>query len=549
MSDSVLGDQELLQHPPEVIEDGLRFLSALISARAAALLYPRDDQAIEAAIDEVLAASSALVVSSGGFSLQLGASAVLNGIELAFHDEDSFRELSAALRRQGASRVGMRAAPSRRAVERMVALFEAEATPPPDAVAGRVAPWIEPRAVEHQASPESPDRSAAAKRQERAAAVFGALCLTVLEVMERVRRERAGEEVSPPRRHPERLVEEVIEQLGGGSRELLRLAADPVRAGDAAAELAEEVRSAALGASSATLALAIGLVLRVPRPQLVDLGVAALLHAAGRPLGGPARAADLHAIAGRFYGARTGSRSAELRAILVSEQGRPGEGRALHPLSRVLAVASSYARLVTGAARPGVPVAPNEALSRLDGRHDPRIVDLLINLLACWPKGCVVLLDSGEPAVVSEVGGAPGEVVVESTSRPGVRVTVGERRAPGSGAGPEPSGARLVSGTAMFHGSGLEGMRGLPRTTRSGARPQSTSSARPLLAREVVAAPEAIRRVRLPEGVRRPGSGGAHPTSSEPTGVAEEGSDAPIPLSEDALIEVGPEDDDAGGGP
>lgn len=110
--------------------------------------------------------------------------------------------------------------------------------------------------------------------------------------------------------------------------------------------------------------------------------------------------------------------SGMLRAIVAAEHhARTGERYAWgeikpqpHLYSRIVAVVDAYDALTSGlGSEDGGPVHPLEALERLradrSGRVDPRIVDLLINVLRAFPVGTEVVLDSGEHAIVASHAG------------------------------------------------------------------------------------------------------------------------------------------------
>jgi hypothetical protein len=113
------------------------------------------------------------------------------------------------------------------------------------------------------------------------------------------------------------------------------------------------------------------------------------------------------------------SRNGLLRAVVAAEhhvlageelpwgQQRP----ATHLFSRIVAVADAYDALTSGiGSADGKPMHPIDALEMMrndpSGRVDPRLVDLLINVLRAYPVGTEVVLDNGDQAVVvSHAGG------------------------------------------------------------------------------------------------------------------------------------------------
>jgi HD-GYP domain-containing protein (c-di-GMP phosphodiesterase class II) len=103
------------------------------------------------------------------------------------------------------------------------------------------------------------------------------------------------------------------------------------------------------------------------------------------------------------------------------------QGDTIHPWARLVAVADRYDRLVSE--REGRPaLRPHEAMARLqaladEGKIDARLVRHLAWRLAAYPEGTIVLLESGEVAVV--VAQTP-----EGGARPRARVLCDGRLQP-----------------------------------------------------------------------------------------------------------------------
>lgn len=112
------------------------------------------------------------------------------------------------------------------------------------------------------------------------------------------------------------------------------------------------------------------------------------------------------------------SRAGLVRAVVAAEHhSLTGEHAALsggrpvaHLFSRIVAVADAYDALTSGLGSDnGVPVHPLDALAMLSGdrsaRFDPKVIDLLINILRAFPAGTEVVLESGQVAVVASHAG------------------------------------------------------------------------------------------------------------------------------------------------
>jgi hypothetical protein len=157
--------------------------------------------------------------------------------------------------------------------------------------------------------------------------------------------------------------------------------------------------------------------------EIIPLGQGGPREAPGHP-GHPEEAWDAtehpHALASfaRLLMVGAMSRSGLLRAIVAAEHHllgaeryRWGEMRGEnHLYSRIVAVVDAYDALTSGLGSPdGMPMHPLDALEVLaadrTGRVDPRMVDLLINVLRAYPVGTQVLLDTGERAVVTSHAG------------------------------------------------------------------------------------------------------------------------------------------------
>lgn len=205
----------------------------------------------------------------------------------------------------------------------------------------------------------------------------------------------------------------------------------------------------------ALLAIAIGRRLGLGRAELSELGVAALLHDAGKdavaaqvrlPLArrGPVERAEAesHTLGGLRQVALSTTLNATsllaMRVALEHHAGAPEGYPSLPPhwrpaaASRIVAIADAYVTLLEpyGEGRPAL--APSEALGRVLGPlawgFHPALRAALVRVLGVHPPGQVLELDDG--SLVRSLGG-----LEEDPARPRIERLVGADGAP-SGAGP-----------------------------------------------------------------------------------------------------------------
>lgn len=174
----------------------------------------------------------------------------------------------------------------------------------------------------------------------------------------------------------------------------------------------------------AILSIITGLSLGIPRPQLRDLGVGALLHDIGKAkiseeiLNKPGMLADdeveeiqAHTTIG-FEILRKQQEISSLSAVIALEHhekfngnGYPKglKGQDIHVYARIVAVADVYDALTTDRVyRPRY--LPHEGIEFIiagSGSHfDPEIVRAFVDNIAIYPVGTEVILSTGERAVV-----------------------------------------------------------------------------------------------------------------------------------------------------
>lgn len=153
--------------------------------------------------------------------------------------------------------------------------------------------------------------------------------------------------------------------------------------------------------------------------QLLDLGLAAMLHDIGftlMPDGDTDEVRASHpAVGARGAGPMADEGCATLRVAFEHHMGVDGsgwpkmaEGYVMHPYSRIVAVADRYDKLIKGDEGPGV--RPDEAVSQVlrdasAGSLDPLVARVLAIAAGVLPAGCVVRLSDMSVGIVSSVGG------------------------------------------------------------------------------------------------------------------------------------------------
>ncbi len=221
-------------------------------------------------------------------------------------------------------------------------------------------------------------------------------------------------------RHLKRVTQPLVDAVTGEA------AGTPAFRPDAAPDGCEHALSVAL------LAIAIGLRLGLTRSELSELGVAALLHDAGKDaVAGQVR----HPSAGRSPAERAGAESHPLeglrrialsttlnassllamRVALEHHAGGPHGYPSLPahwrqaPASQVVAIADAYVSLTEPSTGGGPALAPSAALGCVLGpladRFHPALRAALVRVLGVHPRGQVLELDDG--SLVRSLGGRP----------------------------------------------------------------------------------------------------------------------------------------------
>ncbi|MBI2377630.1 MAG: protein kinase [Deltaproteobacteria bacterium] len=405
----------------KAIENTRNFLSSLFMGIRTAHIHDPSNKAFEASIRNVRDAADALFGTTGGFSIQfVEDSAFLNGqrIKFASGAYESMRELRRALESKELGGIEMRSAPSYEGIRKLIMLFARDVGEGTKADVGALGFNL----LGVQKFSDGERAGLKIDRRVFALQCYAKLILALREQRERIEREREvdwGDGVPPaPRHRAVRVVQDMVELTEDRADFLMKLSASSV--GASPAELH--------GVNSCVIALALGHAFGLERQDLVEIGIAALFHDAAR-IGSmmPGPAAQPGVFSGKIFSvdrasadssfvrmlSQTGiAEATRLRSIIVAERrvcagdefpwGKPRP--APHIFSRIAGCAIAYSGLTTGVlADDGARRRPLDALAILMNdppRVDPRVVDLLVNMLRAYPVGAEVVLDDGRRGVV-----------------------------------------------------------------------------------------------------------------------------------------------------
>jgi len=185
--------------------------------------------------------------------------------------------------------------------------------------------------------------------------------------------------------------------------------------------------NASHAANVCILSMCMGRRLGMHKRRLADLGIAALLHDAGRTLGeNPPEGADAdHTRRGALRLLKVmGFGDASLRTVLAAlnhhAPAHDADGNPGSLVNRIIAVADYFDTMTTPAGEGREPAQPKdvlETMSRDRFRFDHRLARLLGRVVGAYPIASVVTLDTGGKAVV--IGRNPE---TDSLLRPVVRM-------------------------------------------------------------------------------------------------------------------------------
>lgn len=250
---------------PKAVELGRGFLSALFMGLRTAQIHDHGNKAFERAVHNVRNAAEALYAATGGFSVNfVDESAFLNGVRLRFDGTsfDAMVTLRHILEQKDLGGIEMRSPPSFDAVRKLILLFSssgAELVNKDDLLALQIGVLGVQRFADRSEGKLNIDRR-----------VFAVHCYAKL--MLAFREQFAQTEGAQPKLRAVRIVQDVVELSGDRLDFLLRLGTN--RRGAPLDEMH--------AANVCVLSIAVGRALGLGRGELVDLGVAALLHDVGR---------------------------------------------------------------------------------------------------------------------------------------------------------------------------------------------------------------------------------------------------------------------------
>jgi hypothetical protein len=321
----------------EMIRLGRAFLVTLIAGVRTAVHTP-EDPALEEAAESVHRAAEALFNATGGFSIRFTeASAILNGVKIAFDGGSYGVILRRRLEERRLSSIGIKRPPSVAAIRKLISLFIES----PSQAASSTGVTTQDLSSGHSISLPAPSPEAIDDAStDRGAIAIEAIARLVLALREQrsfIEQSRQNVTTSAPlfRYHLAHELSSIIDLARERSAVLVGAAARM------RANASHEVR--ATGVS--VLAIAMGQALSLGRSDLLDIGLAGALLRIGRAdaigsleeEGGAAEDPDRAARAGsiaRILG--HGARSPSALALATIIAGRP------HPLSKLVHTAAAF---------------------------------------------------------------------------------------------------------------------------------------------------------------------------------------------------------------
>jgi hypothetical protein len=259
---------------PKTLELGRGFLSALFMGLRTAQIHDPQNQAFERAVNGVRLSADQLYAATGGFSISfVDESAFLNGVRLRFEGGmfDSMRTLRHILESKDLGGIEMRAPPSHDAIRKLLLLFcSAEAKEEvnkDDLLAAQIGVLGVQRFADQSRDGAKVDRRVFALQS------YAKLLLAFREQKQKMEQGAHGQHA--PRLRAVRVIQDLVELCGDRPDFLLRLGSN--HSGAPVDELH--------AVNVAVLSIAVGHALGMQRPDLVDVGVAALFHDIGRTVG------------------------------------------------------------------------------------------------------------------------------------------------------------------------------------------------------------------------------------------------------------------------
>lgn len=441
------------QHPGGdeglVRQAGRTLLVAIHGAQRALKLYPLENAAVQRAVDELLAASQAMVRLEGVAEVRLSGDFIFineTRLRLGLDNFAAFSGFVGLMRGAGVGMLRVEDGVTRREWQAfLTALTALPADPLPEERFELLRTRIQQADIVSIEVGEHGERDDDARDDdealERAKRTYAHGVAVARDVVQGVRMGRA-----PNSRRLKRAVQLIVDQVL--ENELSITGLTTLRDFDE--------YTFTHSVNVCIFAVALGRRLGLDRLQLYDLGLAGLMHDIGKSRIDATVINKTAALdeqewrrmqAHPWLGTLTLFRMREgedlpYRAILAAHEHhmkidlsgypRPVRPRRLGFFSRLVAVADGYDAATTRRSYQTLPYEPAEVLREMwtnPGRgYDPVLVKALINLLGIYPVGTAVILDTFEVAIVAGPGSDP-----EQLHRPVVRLAVdaiGARIAP-----------------------------------------------------------------------------------------------------------------------
>jgi HD-GYP domain-containing protein (c-di-GMP phosphodiesterase class II) len=431
--DAEAGDQQALRRAGRI------FIGHLHAALRAVKLYPVENAAVQKAVADVLQSANEVLRLEGELELRAsGEFLFVSGarVRLDLDNYAAFAQVLGVFRANGIGALRIEASPTPRDLIVLLSQLQAPAAPGADPAARRdeVADRLEQagiRLFELVPPTETADEAQAREKSREASKRTYAQSVAVSK--EVVNSVRIGK--SPNIKRIKRVVQTLVDQVLSDDTSLLGLTT--LRDYDE--------YTFVHSVNVCIFSVALGRRLGLTRPQLYDLGLAALLHDIGKarvPIEVLNKTGSLTDDEWRLITAHPwlgvlalmqmrGAQELPYRAMTVAFEHhmkadltgypRPVRPRELSIFSKIVAVADGFDAATSQRVYQQVPLQPSDVLREMRDNPrrgmDPVIVKAFVALLGIYPVGTLLRLDTFELAVVHAANPDP-----EAVSRPIVRI-------------------------------------------------------------------------------------------------------------------------------